>query len=312
MPSYPSVASVSSVAAVTSVASVDRPVVVVGAGGQLGQAIVDVFQRRWRVLAFTHAELDATDGLDVRRRFSESNAGVVLNCAAYNKVDGAEDHPQAALLINAMAVRSLARAAADVGAALVHYSTDFVFDGETDRPYTEEDLPKPKGTYAASKLIGEWFAADAPTHYVLRVESLFGGVYKLGSSIDRIVEAIEQRQPARVFVDRICSPSYVFDVAAATESLVARRAPPGVYHCVNSGWTTWFDLAQEAARQLGVEAELVPTRMEDMPLGAPRPRYAALSNEKLKRAGISMPTWQDALGRYLEARQSRRQASHGV
>ena len=157
----------------------------------------------------------------------------------------------------------------------MHYGTDFVFDGLADRPYTEEDEPAPQSVYACSKLLGEWFAADCPRHYVLRVESLFGGSQRR-SSVDRIVDAIRNGQPARVFVDRTVTPSYVRDVAAATWRLLETGAAPGVYHCVNSGVTTWFELAKEIGRLLGVEPDLVPVKVADVPMRARRPQYAAL------------------------------------
>lgn len=279
---------------------------VTGAAGQLGQAITKLFGQHGPVAPFTREALDITDHVAVGRAVAEVRPSALINCAAYNRVDDAEGDAVTALAINAMAVRTLARAAAGAGATFVHYGTDFVFGGDATTPYTEDAQPRPGSVYAASKLIGEWMAAIAPAHYVLRVESLFGGEYKLGSSIDRIVAAIEQRQPARVFSDRVCSPSYVHDVAWATAELLARRAPYGLYHCVNSGACTWLELAEEAARQMGIEANLIPTKVADVQMRAARPQYAALSPEKLRMAGVAMPTWQDALGRYLTALRERR------
>jgi dTDP-4-dehydrorhamnose reductase len=223
---------------------------------------------------------------------------MLVNCAAYNDVDGAEDHPVDAIRVNALAVRAMAAAADRAGALFVHYSTDFVFDGTTGRPYTEDDEPAPQSVYASSKLLGEWFGADASRYYALRVESLFGG-RRRRSTVDRIADTIRAGQPARVFTDRTVTPSYVEDVARATWALVESAAPFGVYHCVNSGLTTWFELAREIGRCLGVEPNLVPVKVAEVALKARRPQYAALSNEKLARAGVEMPAWQDALRRYL-------------
>jgi dTDP-4-dehydrorhamnose reductase len=153
--------------------------------------------------------------------------------------------------------------------------------------------------YAQSKLVGEWFAADAARHYVLRVESLFGGE-AAKSSIDRIIDALRGGREARVFADRVVSPSYVEDVAAATEALLDRTAPSGLYHCVNSGHATWLGVGREIARVLGVPERLLqPVSVTDVVLRARRPVFAALSNEKLRRAGIEMPPWQDAVRRYI-------------
>lgn len=273
-------------------------VLVLGAGGQLGSAMVEGFRRHAEVVARTRSELDVTDGAAVCETIAAVEPEVVINCAAYTHVDDAERQPATALAVNALAVRTLARAAARAGAVLVHFSTDFVFDGTADRPYSETDEPNPRSVYAASKLLGEWFAADTPRHYVLRVESLFGGPRRK-SSVDKILDGLVAGVEVPVFIDRTVSPSYVDDVVAATRALVLRNAEPGLYHCVNTGTCTWCELAEEAARLLGVRASLVPIRVADVPLPAARPRYCALSNARLAAAGIAMPTWQDALARHV-------------
>lgn len=274
-------------------------IVVTGAGGQLGSTIAAAYRDRADIVPVTRQVLDFGDLAAVEAFVARERPDVVINCAAYNDVDGAEDHAVDAIRVNALAVRALARAAAGAGATLVHYGSDFVFDGRTQRlPYSEDDEPAPQSVYAASKLLGDWFAAGVPRHYVLRVESLFGGTQR-PSSVDRIAEAIAKRQPARVFVDRTVTPSYVLDVAEATWTLLVTDARPGLYHCVNTGVTTWFALAQEIGRILGVEPELVAVKVADLKMKARRPQYAALSNAKLAAAGIAMPAWQDALRRYL-------------
>jgi dTDP-4-dehydrorhamnose reductase len=273
-------------------------ILVTGAAGQLGSTIAAAWRDRAELLLVTRATLDLADTEAVDAFVVRQRPDVVINTAAYNDVDGAEDHPVEALRVNAFAVRGLSRACADVGAVLVHYGTDFVFAGDATRPYTEDDDPAPQSLYASSKLLGDWFAAEAPRHYVLRVESLFGGTHRR-SSVDRIANAILRGQPARVFIDRMVTPSYVTDVAEATWRLLNTGAPAGLYHCVNTGVTSWRELAEEIARQIGVEPQLIPVLVAEVPMKARRPRYAALSNEKLRCAGIVMPSWQDALARYL-------------
>ena len=276
-------------------------VLVTGASGGLASAIVRAFEDR-DVVRLTRADLDVTDPAAVRDTVARLAPAVIVNCAAYNDVDGAEDAPMAALAVNAFAVRSLARAADACGAALVHYGTDFVFDGESDRPYAETDAPAPRSTYAASKLLGEWFALDAARGFVLRVESLFGTEPSFPGrrgSLDAIISGLQEGREVRVFTDRVVSPSYIADIAAATRTLLDRAAPPGLYHCVNSGSATWHEVAQEAARQLGVTPRLKTMRMAEATLRASRPRYCALDNRKLAAAGFPMPSWQDALQRWL-------------
>jgi dTDP-4-dehydrorhamnose reductase len=275
-------------------------VLVTGAGGQLGEAMVAELEARHEVVNLSRADLDVADTDRVMTTVAAICPDVVINCAAYTNVDEAERNPSAALAANAWAVRALARAAADINAVLVHFSTDFVFDGAATMPYTEADEPNPRGTYAVSKLLGEWFATDAPAYYVLRVESLFGGP-QARSSVDKILQNIDQGKEVRAFADRTVSPSFVEDVVQATDAILDKRPVPGVYHCVNSGWTTWSGVARELATLLQKpDANIVDVNMGDAKLVAPRPKFAALDNTKLTAAGIPMPTWQDALRRYVE------------
>lgn len=272
-------------------------VLVTGARGQLAGAIVNAFTDCAQVFAYSRGELDITDFDAVMSGVRSDRPDVIINCAAYNDVDGAESECARALNVNAFAVRALARAAGESGATLVHFSTDFVFDGTANRPYTEEDRPNPQSVYAQSKLLGEWFALEAPRAFVLRVESLFGGE-NARSSIDRIAGAIADGREAAVFTDRTVSPSFVVDVAASTKALV-ERGEPGLYHCVGTGFATWLDVGREIARVMGrLDARLKPIAVADVRLRAPRPQFAALANEKLSRIA-PMPSWQDALRRYL-------------
>jgi dTDP-4-dehydrorhamnose reductase len=284
-------------------------IAILGARGQLGAAIVHVFRAAHDVTPLAHADLDVTDDRAVAQAVDRARPEAIINCAAFNDVDGAEDQPVPALDLNAFAVRALAGAASARGAALVHYSTDFVFDGQSQVPYVEDDRPNPRGVYAVSKLLGEWFATDAPRAYVLRVESLFGRAPDAGpakGSVAGILKAIRAGKGARVFTDRIVSPTYVIDAARATRQLLEGAAPPGLYHCVNSGCCTWLELAQEMTRMLGLSldaARLIPVTTAEVKLRAQRPQYCALSNEKLRSVGVSMPDWRDALARYLETDQ---------
>ncbi len=283
---------------------------VTGAAGQLGIAISRRFGRDGKVVALTRAQLDIADHAAVLEVTRATRPDVIVNCAAYNDVDGAETDPVTAMMVNGFAVRSLATASREARATLVHYSTDFVFDGETDRPYDESSVPAPRSVYATSKLLGEWFAAEAPRHYVLRVESLFGGGAeplgsggrRRGSTLDKMVDAMLDGRPVRGFTDRTVSPSYVPDVATATHTLVAAQAPVGLYHCVNGGLATWFEVAREAATRLGCESLLSPITLDEVETPAVRPRFCALSNAKIVAAGAHLPAWEDAVTRYLTAR----------
>jgi dTDP-4-dehydrorhamnose reductase len=277
-------------------------IAVVGAGGQLGAAIAEECASAHDIVTFTRAELDTTDDAAVAAAMARARPEVIVNGSAYTDVDAAEDHPVDALNVNAFAVRALARAAETHGAALLHFSTDFVFDGTASAPYTEEDRPNPRNVYAASKLLGEWLALEVPRAYVLRVESLFGRAANgpaAKGSVAGIVKMLLAGGTPRVFEDRTISPTYVVDAAWAARKLLESGAPPGLYHCVNSGRCTWLEFARELARQLGVEPHFEAVKMADVPLRAARPQYCALSNQKLRSAGIDMPAWQDAVKRYV-------------
>jgi dTDP-4-dehydrorhamnose reductase len=276
---------------------------VTGARGLLGAAIAREFSHGYDVRSFDRAALDITDVEAVDRAVRETQPDLIVNCAAFNDVDGAQDDPAAALGVNGFGVRALVRAAAPLACTVVHYSTDFVFDGDATRPYSERDEPHPRSFYGLSKLLGEWFADEDPRAWVLRVESLFGeaasGVAAKGS-VHAIVKRIEAGEQVPLFVDRTVSPSYTVDVAKATRALFEGGVPPGLYHCVNSGAATWPEVAREAAALLRLPLRMQELTLETAKLRAPRPRYCALSNEKLASAGIPMPSWQDALKRYLD------------
>lgn len=285
-------------------------VLVTGAGGQLGTAVGRLFASAGDdVTQAARADVDLTRPRQVRAAVAAARPEAIVNCAAYNDVDGAEDDAGTALAVNAFGVRMLAGAARAASAALVHYSTDFVFDGTAERPYNEDDAPNPRSVYATSKLLGEWFARDE-RHYVLRVESLFGAVGVAGvagptrrGTLDRMADALLAGRPVRALADRTVSPTYVEDAARATRALLRAAPPSGLYHCVGSGHATWLTVARTLARHLDVPEGLVErSTLADLRLRAARPAYCALSNAKLAAAGVPMPAWEDAVARYASRR----------
>lgn len=274
---------------------------VTGAGGLLGTAVVREFSADCQVVAFDRRGLDITDPHAIATAVRKAAPDLVINCAAFNAVDAAEEQPAAALEANAFAVLQLARAADSAGARFVHYSSDFVFDGESDRPYTEADRPNPRSVYGASKLLGDLFALEFPRAYVLRVESLFGPPNPGGrrGSLGTMVDQIRDGREVPVFTDRTVSPSYTPDVARATRTLIQGDARSGLYHCVNSGHARWHEIARRVAEVLGLSPRLRLMTLDSAGLRARRPRYCALSNEKLVKAGCPMRTWESALLDFL-------------
>ena len=281
-------------------------VLVTGAAGQLGAEIVREFSRRHEVAAFDRGALDITDADAIGRQMEAVRPDVVINCAADNRVDAAEDDPLPAFAVNAAAVWELARAAESGGAVFVHFSTDFVFDGETDQPYREDDPPRPLNLYSASKLAGEHLARiGCARTYLCRVESVFGMGARHApprNSVDRIIGGLLDGAPPRVITDRVISPTYAVDAARAVEEMLVRRIPPGIYHVANEGTCTWAELGRRLAEVLkaSVRSEEVP--MAAMHFKARRPRYSALDVSKLRAAGIEMPRWEDAIQRFVSER----------
>lgn len=275
-------------------------VLLTGAGGQLASALVARFSGACALQPCTRRDLDVTSPTAVARAVADGRPEIIVNCASYNDVDGAERDAAAALAVNGLAVGTLADAAERAGAVLVHYSTDFVFDPPADPgPLTEQAAVRPRSVYAQSKLLGEILARRCRRHYVLRVESLFGGM-PAKSSLDRIAAALTRGDTVQAFADRTVSPSYVPDLADATAGILAAAVPYGLYHCVNSGSAPWVDVVRAIAVALGrdADAQVVPAPFVPEAYPARRPRYAALSNAALASHGITLPGWPDAIARY--------------
>jgi len=278
-------------------------VVVLGAGGQLGQSINREMRRAGHeVVALTRAALDVTQRFAVLDKVAKLKPEVLVNATVLG-VDASEDDPKAALAVNSFAVRTLADVARSAGAALVHFSSDYVFDGTATAPYRETDGPNPVNVYGATKLLGEIYAQNAPRGYVLRVEGLFGTPGGKGT-IDKMIAEARQGRTLTAFYDRKISPVHVDDVAAAMRRLVEKKANPGVWHCVNSGFATWHELALEIVRILGSASNVIPASLERSGLRVQRPLFSALSNEKLANFGIELPTWQNALARAVSPPQA--------
>lgn len=276
-------------------------VLLTGAGAQLAGAIRARFDGHCALTAVTRQECDVTSAADMARVTRDVRPEVIINCASYNDVDGAEREPEAALAANGLALAVLADAATGAEAVLLHYSTDFVFDPAVDPGPMAEDAPiSPRSIYAQSKLLGEILARRTPKHYVLRVASLFGGS-RAKSSLDRIAAAIRRGDTVKAFANRTVTPSYVPDLAAAAAAVLARDVPYGLYHCVNSGHGTWVDVARAIAVESGVDPDraVTPVPFDPAAFPARRPTYAALSNAALAAHGVTMPLWRDAIARYV-------------
>ena len=282
--------------------------VLVGAAGQLGRELGRVLPSATTV-PLTRAELDLRDAAAVAARVAALAPAVVVNAAADNRVDAAEDDPTEAIAVNALAVGALARACRDTGALLVHLSTDYVFDGRRDGPpYREDDVPNPLGAYARSKLEGERLARDlAPRHAVVRVAGLYaagGSAAKGGSFVDRVLRRARAGETLRVVADQVTAPTWARDVAVALGRLIPRLArdevPGGVYHVTNAGACSWYEFARAALELAGVRGDVEPVDSRAYGARAERPRYSVLANARLAAIGEPpLRSWREALAAYL-------------
>ncbi|HVV17162.1 MAG TPA: dTDP-4-dehydrorhamnose reductase [Polyangia bacterium] len=274
---------------------------VLGAGGLVGGALCDQLGRAgWRAVAAPRSACDIRDPDAVGALCRATRPGVVFNAAAYTNVDGAEADPDLAGAVNAGGAEAAARAANEVGAAFVHYSTDFVFDGEQERPYDERDPPSPLGAYARSKAEGDArVAAATPRHFILRVGCVYGrGGRNFPSTLVRRLRA---GQPLRVDAERRVSPTWVREVAAVSLAL-AGTDHYGLYHCTAHGDTTWADFARAVAAELGLrDARIEPVSDATLALAARRPRRAVLDKRMLQLRGLDglLSPWNEALRAYV-------------
>jgi dTDP-4-dehydrorhamnose reductase len=286
-----------------------RKVVVFGCRGQLGVELVRVFtERAYTVVGFERSKVDISDAASVERTLAGEDPAIVVNAAAYNQVDVAENEPVPAYMANALAVRNLAMVSRQLDARFVHFSTDYVFDGTAGRPYTENDRPHPLGAYGVSKLAGELYAQaylDKPL--IVRTSGVFGpGGLKTarGNFIELMLRLAANKQPIRVVEDHVASPTYAPLLAARTADLVEGKQH-GLFHIGGGTAISWFDYAAMIFRVAGLEPELRRTNEREYRTAARRPKFSALSNAKMEASGIEpMPPLDSAIEMYLKARQN--------
>ncbi|MEJ5368491.1 MAG: dTDP-4-dehydrorhamnose reductase [Bryobacteraceae bacterium] len=284
-----------------------RKAVVFGCAGQLGVELEREFrQRGYEVTGLDRRQVDITNAEAVEAAVARAAPDVVLNAAAYNQVDVAESEPAAAFQVNALAVRNIALACRQSGARLVHYSTDYVFDGTAGRPYVETDPPHPLGAYAVSKLAGEYYArAYLDDALIIRTSGVFGlgGLQTArGNFIELMLRLAREGKPIRVVEDHIGSPTYAPLLAARTADLV-ERGVTGVIHCGGGTPISWFDFARMIFSEAGLQPDLRPTNEREYRTPARRPKYSALANQRMEELGVApMPPLETAVRSYLQLR----------
>ena len=288
-----------------------KKIVVFGRAGQLGTELVRVLtDRGYDVTAFARFQVDVSDSARVEHAIASVMPAAVFNATAYNQVDVAEREPLAAFEGNAVAVRNLALACRQADAQLIHFSTDYVFDGKGDRPYTEEDPTHPLGAYAVSKLTGELFAqAYLDNALVIRTCGVFGPAglrTARGNFVETMLRLARRPDPIRVVEDYIASPTYSPELAVRSVDAFERSDGRGdLLHIGGGEPISWFDWARIIFEEAGLQPALQPTNEREHRTAARRPKYSALSNAKMEALGIPpMPPLRECLRNYLQVRKS--------
>ncbi len=283
----------------------EKKVIVFGSGGQVGVELMSEFTRRgYQALGLDRAEVDITDAQAVEKAIAGFDPAAVMNAAAYNMVDVAEQEPQAAFIVNALAVRNLAVACRQADAKLVHYGTDYAFDGVTDRPYVETDMPHPLSAYGVSKLSGELYArAYCEDALIVRTCGVFGPAGRAtnrGNFVEVMLRLGASSNPIRVVEDHVASPTYAPALASRTIDLLERGAS-GLFHIGGGAPITWFEYAHLIFEAAGLHPELRATNEREYRTSARRPKYSALSNAKVEQFGIApMPPLAECIRDYLQ------------
>jgi dTDP-4-dehydrorhamnose reductase len=279
-------------------------ILLAGAGGQLGRDLQPAL-RGAQLHPFDHHDLDIADARAVNATVDRVRPDWIINAAAFNDVDGAEQAPEQAFAVNAAGAGNLAAAAARVGAAILHISTDYVFDGSKGSPYTEEDRPNPLSVYGRSKYEGEQrVLASGASACVVRTAWLYGWHGK--NFVKAILAAVERGGPLRVVADQVGSPTATRDLAEAiaglTRAPITDPIPQGLFHVVNAGACSRFEFARAI---VGGRAEVQPITTAEAGRVAPRPAYSALTSTRWPATGLpALSTWQVALGRFLAEKQA--------
>lgn len=274
-------------------------VLLTGAKGQMGRALNRLLKNKegYRLILTDLDEMDITDEKDVARVLSAEKPDVVINCAAHTKVDLCEDDKENAVMINVHGAENLAKASAKTGAKIVHLSTDYIFDGESDTPYVEESETNPQSVYGETKLKSEEVVmANNPRHFIVRTAWLYGE----GSNfVNTMLRLAEQHREIRVVDDQTGSPTSALEVARVIEKLIETE-DYGVYNATCEGQCTWFEFAKKIFVYADKDVAVTPCTSMQYVTRAKRPKYSVLDNKNLREQfGYTMQHWEAALGEYF-------------
>lgn len=291
-----------------------RRILLTGCTGQLGQELQRTLAPLGEVIGVERSTVDLSQETSLRQRLVEIKPDVIVNAAAYTAVDKAETETELAQAINATAPKIMAEEAQRLGATLIHVSTDYVFDGSKNTPYTEDDVTNPLGVYGRTKLEGEEGIRQICTnHLILRTAWVYGSFGKV-NFVKTMLRLFAEREEVRVVADQVGSPTWAADLAQAIATLLSQTSlepgqlsiPTGTYHYTNSGMSSWYDFAVaicEEAKPLGFPLKvqrIVPIATADYPTPAQRPAYSVLSGKKISAVlGSHPPHWRQALRQML-------------
>ena len=281
-------------------------ILVTGAAGMLGRDVMlAAGNAGHEVVGFGHAELDVTDAAAVASKLEAERPGVVIDCAAWTDVDGAEGSEEQATRVNGEGAGNLAAAAASVGASVVYVSSDYVFDGSKGAPYVETDQAAPLSAYGCGKLAGEEATRAAnKRHFVVRSAGLFG----IGGPnfVETMLRLAADHGEVLVVRDQISSPTYTWHLAYGIVRLI-EGVEFGIHHMAAAGACSWYEFAREIFDQAKVECKVMSATTEMLGRSAPRPAYSALASQR--EHAIELPPWQDGLGAYLAQRRAEAEAA---
>jgi dTDP-4-dehydrorhamnose reductase len=274
---------------------------VAGAAGMLGRDVMLAAGNAGHdVVGYGHAELDVTDGAALEKKLELERPDVVINCAAWTDVDGAEEQEQAALAVNGAGAGNLAAAAARVGASIVYVSSDYVFDGAKAAPYVESDQTAPLSAYGRTKLAGEEATVAAnKRHFVVRSAWLFGVAGP--NFVETMLRLAGSGNEVLVVRDQVGSPTYTWHLAYGIVRLI-EGVEFGIHHMAAAGQCSWYEFAREIFEQAKVECKVLSITTEEFGRPAPRPPFSALTSQR--EHAIRLPSWQDGLAGYLAQRQA--------
>jgi len=280
-----------------------KKIALIGADGQLGSELVKVLDDQ-EIYSFYYPEFDVTDAAKTSNAIRSLSPDMIINTAAYHRVDECEDNPEESFAVNTIAVRELASLCRDMDATLVHFSTDYVFDGQKQTPYIEDDLPNPLNLYAVSKLAGEYFVQNIPKKYFLvRTCGLFGeaGCWGKGTNfVDTMINREKRGDTIKVVNDQWVTPTSASELAQKVNELL-QTSQWGLYHMTSEGECTWFEFAQTIFKLMGFDINVEAVDTMSYGAKARRPAYSVLENKNAKKIGITpFFPWETALEMYLK------------